>query len=229
MTRALENGSDSEKSGDCSSGKTDSFMRLDVNSFAAKILSNESRDTDQLLRQIQKLVSTETACIRVIKCLRERAIATRWGVGRYLCRVKELLEHGGFSPWLEENLDTLGFSLRTAQNYMRLYQEHPSPEKLQEYLDELSEQRTSDTIPEVSQANEERRESGEDISKSGRSAVVHPTRVEKCLKGFSSLQSRLRQLVESDESPTDEEFAQFQAVKHELDQLFKEVEGGAHE
>ncbi len=42
-------------------------------------------------------------------------------IGRRMCEVKEMLEHGEFLPWIEQNT---GYSQSTANNFMRLYREY---------------------------------------------------------------------------------------------------------
>lgn len=42
-------------------------------------------------------------------------------IGRRMCEAKEMLEHGEFIPWIEQNT---GYSQSTANNFMRLYREY---------------------------------------------------------------------------------------------------------
>lgn len=42
-------------------------------------------------------------------------------IGRRMCEAKEMLDHGEFLPWIEENT---GYSRSTANNFMRLYEEY---------------------------------------------------------------------------------------------------------
>ena len=46
-------------------------------------------------------------------------------IGRRMCEAKELLPHGEFGTWIKEQT---GYSLSTANNFMRIFKEYSAPQ-----------------------------------------------------------------------------------------------------
>lgn len=89
-------------------------MAFDISRFAAE-------------RQTLARPRTIEVITHEILRLKEDAGNAMIGIGQRLIEAKDLLPHGEWLPWLS---DQVGFSERTAQNFMRLAREWPNPQAL---------------------------------------------------------------------------------------------------
>ncbi len=76
--------------------------------------------TNQTLSTKPPVRTAETIAAE-IRALTASMLSNVLEIGRRMCEVKEMLPHGSFGDWIRENT---GYSLSTANNFMRLFQEY---------------------------------------------------------------------------------------------------------
>ena len=70
-----------------------------------------------------KVIRTVDVVAAEIRALTASMLSNVIEIGRRMCEAKEMLPHGEFGKWIEEET---GYSSSTASNFMRLYQEYGS-------------------------------------------------------------------------------------------------------
>lgn len=190
--------------------------------LAEEFLPSESASLQEVTEGITKIFLWEKQAHIGSVNLANMAKVSRWCMGHCLLRIKRELGHGNYGPWLEENRERIGFSQRSAENYTNLAKEY---EALEDFLESLRAE--PDAEEEI---DDEQLESEVDPGKTERDLVgSKPTKVEGVLKSCTTLQKRIRQLVESGEKLSSADLAQIKSVGRELNELMEKVEGRCDE
>lgn len=72
-------------------------------------------------------VSTLNNLVTEIKFFEKQSVLGIWEIGKRLIQIKEMLGHGDWSSWVQDNLN---YSQYTAINYMNLYKDYPNFESI---------------------------------------------------------------------------------------------------
>lgn len=76
------------------------------------------------MNELQNVRTTEMVAAE-IRALTASMLGNIIEIGRRMCEAKEMIPYGEFGKWIKENT---GYSVSTANNFMRLFQEYGNPQ-----------------------------------------------------------------------------------------------------
>jgi hypothetical protein len=171
----------------------------------------------ELVEPIANFVTRERQCAIQAGRLSATSRLNRWATGRLLIAAKKSLRHGTFEAWLEEHRLKLGFSKSTAENYMKLARKYETAEQF------MMEDAPLREMYERGKVLEDEEFETSDKPKAGKDKFAGPSKAECLMSCLTSLQKRMRHLMESGEQLEPNQVRQLTLVKDEIDRFFNQI------
>lgn len=183
------------------------------------------RDRNQYLVEMEKsnleelagaiMTAAEASDTQVEMALESacKAIFAAWSCGSLLNIAKKQVKHGEFQKWFNDTIDVPGFSLRTAQRYMKLAKNQPSIEELIASNPSIRQAYIACGILAEPPETEKTDKDDDATARLG------------LLKSVASVQTRLRRFSEKKIKIDQKTRKDLLATKAEIDQLFKALIG----